>query len=182
MEVNQDQFKALVAAGILNARRALTAAAGELMGRKVAKQMSSPPRAKSRPQAGHQDTAKRYWALLETLRQDPEIPDGIRTEYHPFQDWGVRHRADIAWPDHRLAVEIDGGIFDGRAHGSIEGILRGMEKSNLYAAARWHCLRVTPGEVKSGIAHAIIAAWFRGACPPRLPRPKRRKKGRSRGA
>ena len=57
-----------------------------------------------------------------------------------------------------VAVEIEGGIFmRGRSgHSSGTGILRDMEKGNEYALRGIRCLRVTPEQVKSGQALALI--------------------------
>src|ERR1700677_3981126 len=33
---------------------------------------------------------------------------------------------DLAWPDQKVGIEIDGGIFNGKAHGSVTGILRDL--------------------------------------------------------
>ena len=35
-----------------------------------------------------------------------------------------RLKADFAWPAHTLLVEVTGGVWGRRAHGSITGILR----------------------------------------------------------
>jgi very-short-patch-repair endonuclease len=59
---------------------------------------------------------------------------------------------DLAWPDHKVGVEIDGGIFNGKAHGSVMGILRDMEKHNLLLVSGWRVLRYTPTQVRNGEA------------------------------
>jgi very-short-patch-repair endonuclease len=59
---------------------------------------------------------------------------------------------DIAWPAHKVGVEIQGGVFTKGAHGSPMMILRDMEKSNLLVLDGWRVLRYTPTEVKYGKA------------------------------
>ena len=70
---------------------------------------------------------------------------------------GRRFRLDIAWPDHRVGIEVQGGIHpfprkmkDGRtilmpgAHGTAIGIKRDMEKNNLNLLHGWRVLEVEP--------------------------------------
>ncbi|MFP4527691.1 MAG: hypothetical protein ACLFQX_04010 [Candidatus Kapaibacterium sp.] len=48
-------------------------------------------------------------------------------------------KADFAYPELKLLIEIEGGIFTGQAHGSVSGILRDIEKYNL-AAMEGYCV------------------------------------------
>jgi very-short-patch-repair endonuclease len=59
---------------------------------------------------------------------------------------------DIAIPEHKIGIEIDGGIFTRQAHGSISGIKRDMEKHNLLTLQGWRVLRFRPDEVACGKA------------------------------
>ena len=59
---------------------------------------------------------------------------------------------DIAIPEHRIGVEIDGGVYTRQAHGSIAGILRDLKKHNLLTLEGWRVLRFTPQEVERGEA------------------------------
>jgi very-short-patch-repair endonuclease len=60
---------------------------------------------------------------------------------------------DFAFPELKLLVEIDGGIWIGGAHGHPLDITRNMTKQNDATLAEFALLRFTPAEVKSG--HAI---------------------------
>ncbi len=44
--------------------------------------------------------------------------------FHPTRKW----RMDWAWPDQRVALEIDGGVWVRGAHGRGTGIVRDQEK------------------------------------------------------
>lgn len=55
-----------------------------------------------------------------------------------------KFRFDFAWPEQKLALEVEGGVFIRGAHGSISGIMRDMEKYNLAALYGWRVLRVVP--------------------------------------
>lgn len=54
---------------------------------------------------------------------------------------GRRFRADFAWPEYRLLVEVQGGIYTGQAHGSISGVLADIERGNLATLGGWRVLR-----------------------------------------
>lgn len=69
-------------------------------------------------------------------------------DYHAERRWAV----DFAWPDQMLVVECEGGVFDGRAHGSVTGILRDIEKYNALTVAGWRVYRATQREINSGQA------------------------------
>ena len=60
--------------------------------------------------------------------------------FHPVR----KFRFDFAWPQHRVALECNGGIFNRRAHGSISGILRDIEKNNLACELGWRVLVALP--------------------------------------
>ena len=67
-------------------------------------------------------------------------------------------RADFSFPDKRLLVEVQGGIYGRRAHGSITGILADIDRLNTATLTGWRLLRVTPAQVQSGEALALIEA------------------------
>lgn len=77
-----------------------------------------------------------------------------RTEYkfHPVR----RFKFDFAYPDVKVAVEIEGGIFTGGAHGSASGILRDIEKYNLAAVNGWIVYRVPTKDVYKDFIFADI--------------------------
>jgi len=52
-------------------------------------------------------------------------------------------RADFAWPEARLLLECQGGVFTRQAHGSISGILRDNERLNIAARLGWRMMRCT---------------------------------------
>ncbi len=71
-----------------------------------------------------------------------------------------KFRADYAWPEYKLAVEVEGGIYKMGWHQSISIMLLNMEKYNYYSILGWSLLRFTPGMVNSGEAIEIIKLWF----------------------
>lgn len=76
-----------------------------------------------------------HWRILAQDMQEP-----VRD--YKFDD-GRKWQFDFAWPDVKVAVECEGGIFTGQAHGSIRGILRDIEKYNAAQAQGWLVFRAT---------------------------------------
>ena len=67
-----------------------------------------------------------------------------------------RFRADFALPEHRLLIEVVGGVYTYQAHGSIKGVKADMERLNLATLHGWKLLRFTPHEVDVGYAKETI--------------------------
>lgn len=61
-----------------------------------------------------------------------------------------KFRFDFAFPHHKLAVEIEGGIYSGGRHTRGTGYIKDMEKYNLAAMNGWTLLRYTPQQIKTG--------------------------------
>lgn len=60
--------------------------------------------------------------------------------FHPVRRW----RFDFAWPEHRVALEVEGAVWARGRHVRPAGFLGDMEKYNTAAAAGWLVLRCTP--------------------------------------
>ncbi len=63
--------------------------------------------------------------------------------FHPSRKW----RFDIAWPERRVAVEVEGGIWTQGRHTRASGYNKDREKYNTAAAMGWQVLRYAPCEV-----------------------------------
>lgn len=61
-------------------------------------------------------------------------------KFHPTRRW----RFDYAIPEHKIAIEIDGGVWTGGRHVSPKGFLNDMEKFNAAASMGWLVLKFTP--------------------------------------
>lgn len=62
---------------------------------------------------------------------------------------GRRFRMDYAWPDVKVAIECEGGVWSRGSHGRGTGIMRDMEKGNLAAVMGWTVIRRTPKQLAS---------------------------------
>lgn len=69
-----------------------------------------------------------------------------------LKDW----RFDFAWPDHELAVEIEGGIWAGGRHTRGRGFMEDCRKYNEATLMGWRVLRVVGAWVRNGEALALI--------------------------
>ena len=71
-------------------------------------------------------------------------------------------KADFAFLRPRgLLCEIQGGVYNRKAHGSITGILADIDRLNAATLAHWALVRVTPDMVKSGAALRLIEEVLR---------------------
>ena len=74
---------------------------------------------------------------------DIETPEK-EYRFHPKRRW----RFDYAFPNHKIAVEIEGGVWiDGR-HNRASGFIKDMEKYNAAAVLGWRIYRILPDGIK----------------------------------
>lgn len=66
-------------------------------------------------------------------------------QFHPSRTW----RFDFAIPSRKVAIEVEGGVWNGGRHFRPEGYLRDMEKYNEAAAAGWLVIRTVPVDLLS---------------------------------
>lgn len=99
------------------------------------------------PQATHAKTDR--WPLF--LR-DQIVAAGLPEPYrehcwHRTRNW----RLDLAYPDRRLAIEVDGAVH------RIKGrYLADIERHNALVLAHWRYIRVTPRMVQTGQALELV--------------------------
>ena len=75
-----------------------------------------------------------------------------------------RWQVDFCWPDRRVCVELEGGVWKVGRHNSPTGFLKDMDKYNELALAGYTLVRATPAMVDSGAALDLIErALGRGA-------------------
>lgn len=63
-----------------------------------------------------------------------------------------RWRFDLAFEQHRLAVEVEGAVYTGGRHTRGAGFERDAEKYAEAIIRGWRVMRVSTGQVKSGVA------------------------------
>ena len=79
----------------------------------------------------------------------PEPEPEVR--FHATRRW----RFDWGWKDQRVALEIDGGVWSGGAHGRGTGIVRDQEKHNYAACMGWIVIRCVPRDLHSAATFAF---------------------------
>jgi len=60
--------------------------------------------------------------------------------FHAIRKW----RFDLAWPDKKVALEVQGGIFTGGRHNRGAAMLKEWEKLNTAAGMGWRLLYCQP--------------------------------------
>ena len=108
-------------------------------------------------------------ALAKTAkRSDPELKlaDALRKarvstwieehKFHETRKW----RFDFAWPDQKLAVEVEGGAFSGGRHTRGIGFVKDCEKYNAAVLAGWRVLRFVPRKGDEWIEEAVDLIAF----------------------
>lgn len=88
-------------------------------------------------------TTETYSPLSVLIRKHTGEDVVAEYRFHPSRDW----RFDFAIPTRRVAIEVEGGTFNGGRHIRPEGYLRDMEKYNEAAVSGWCVIRVLPAEL-----------------------------------
>ena len=77
-------------------------------------------------------------AIRDSFATDVHRRTGVRALYeYPFAKPERLWRSDIAWPDVKIALEIDGGTWNYGRHNRSSSILQDMEKGNGYSERNW---------------------------------------------
>jgi len=73
-------------------------------------------------------------------------------KFHPQRRW----RFDYAILEHKIAIEVEGGVWTKGRHTRGSGFVKDMEKYNAAAVLGWTLIRVTPSNlVKKSTADLI---------------------------
>jgi very-short-patch-repair endonuclease len=95
--------------------------------------------------------------LLWRLRHVSRLPTPTTEHlFHPVRKW----RFDIAWPDVRLAIEIDGVTHDGGRHQRIKGFTEDLKKHNAAVGLNWRVLYLTPEMARAPASLKLIEGVY----------------------
>ncbi len=73
--------------------------------------------------------------------------------WHPTRRW----RWDFCWPEHMLAVELQGGTYTQGRHTRGAGYRDDCEKANDAVVLGWRLLRFTGDQVNDGSAVQVVS-------------------------
>lgn len=76
-------------------------------------------------------------------RSDLNVECVKEYRFHGTRKW----RFDYAIPEHKVAIEVEGGVWTGGRHTSPKGFLGDMEKYNTATVMGWRVLRTTPEDL-----------------------------------
>ena len=80
------------------------------------------------------------------LWEQGERPEPLREfRFHPMRKW----RFDLAWPEAKLAVEFDGGVFTGGGHNRGVLFTDNAAKQNAAVMLDWRLLRYTTLDLRT---------------------------------
>lgn len=81
--------------------------------------------------------------------------------FHPTRKW----RFDFCWPEAKVALEIDGGVWSKGRHTRGSGFIKDMEKLNEAAILGYRVIRCTPQQVKSNKIFTTLRRLFDSNLP-----------------
>jgi very-short-patch-repair endonuclease len=85
------------------------------------------------------------------------LPEPVREfRFAPPRRW----RADFAFLEQKILIEVEGAIWTGGRHTRGRGFEADCAKYNEAVALGWRVIRVTGRHIKSGVAIAMIEKVF----------------------
>lgn len=92
---------------------------------------------------------------FERLLRSVGLPTPVREHrFHAVRRW----RFDYAWPEQRVALEVDGGVWTGGRHTRGAGFIKDMEKLNTATVAGWRVVRVVPSKLCASATVGMLEA------------------------
>lgn len=84
------------------------------------------------------------WDVFTSIcKTDLKVTCVKEYKFHPVRRW----RFDYAIPEHKIALEVEGGVWTDGRHVRAEGFLGDMEKYNTATLMGWRVLRTTPDDL-----------------------------------
>lgn len=80
-------------------------------------------------------------------------------QFHPKRKW----RFDYAIPDHKIALEVEGGVWTQGRHVRPQGFLGDIEKYNTATLMGWRVFRTTPDSLLTNATLTLLKNAISGA-------------------
>lgn len=90
--------------------------------------------------------------LLYQISNEELISPIREYRFHESRRW----RFDFAYPDHKIAIEVEGGVYSQGRHTRGKGFTGDCEKYNAATEMDWKVLRYTTQQVRNGEAIAQL--------------------------
>jgi very-short-patch-repair endonuclease len=88
------------------------------------------------------------------------LPEPVREyKFHPTRRW----KFDFAYPDQKIAIEVEGGTWIGGRHSRGAGFQADCEKYNTATLMGWRILRLTRAMVEGNAVETIKSMLGIGA-------------------
>jgi hypothetical protein len=82
--------------------------------------------------------------IVSAWFRDAGLPEPeFEWRFHPTRKW----RFDLAWPGHKVALEVDGGIWVAGRHSRGAGVKADWEKINTAQLLGWRVFRCEPRDL-----------------------------------
>lgn len=82
--------------------------------------------------------------IVRAYFRDHHLPEPcFEYQFHPVRKW----RFDLAWPEKRVAIEVQGGIWMQGRHVQPAALIREYEKLNSAAIHGWRLLYILPDDL-----------------------------------
>ena len=129
---------------------------------------------RARQKAREEEYQRRVEVFTRLLAGLGEVPPVQELQFAlPSREW----KFDLAWPEARVALEVDGGVFmpGGGRHTRGAGFREDQAKTNAAALLGWRVLRILPEQLDKSSTAAMVAQALRLArtgapgTPERLP-------------
>ena len=86
-----------------------------------------------------------------------KLPPAVQEfKFNPDRRW----RFDFAWPEQKVAVEIEGGVWSGGRHTRGAGFIGDCEKYNAAVLSGWRIFRFTSKHIHDLTGADMVKTFF----------------------
>lgn len=113
------------------------------------------PKRKSRQGANVRQITDLFTTLVKSDLGETCIKE---FQFHPTRKW----RFDYAIPEHKIALEVEGGVWTGGRHTRPQGFLGDIEKYNTATLLGWRVFRTTPSDLLRSCTLDLLEQAIKG--------------------